>query len=145
LTALVVCAAVSEQREQGSIFSLIFAWRQKPGLVAVGRRRYHVPPAWLNSQNFVVGLTADWHDWVQWLFGRLNLNAVAADDLCHRLFLEKFVAWTGYQIDGSIRDVSLDDVKSREEISAILAQAKKILRAQLKDIDALRTLNAKKM
>ena len=82
---------------------------------------------------------------MQWFFGRLNLNEVAVDDVyAIAYFLEKFVAWTGYQIDGSIRDISPNDVKSREEISAILAQAEEILRARLKDIDALRALNTKK-
>jgi hypothetical protein len=103
-------------------------------------------PTQLNSHSFIAGLPADRYDRMQWLFGRLNLNEVAADDVyAIAYFLEKFVAWTGYQIDGSIRDISPHDVKSRGEINAILAQAEEILRARLKDIDALRALNTKKM
>ena len=104
------------------------------------------PPTQLNSHSFTTGLPADRHDRMQWLFGRLNLNEVAADDVyAVAYFLEKFVAWTGYQIDGSIRDISPNDVKSREQIGETLAQAEKILLARLKDIDALRALNAKKI
>ena len=111
-----------------------------------GSDEFIAPPTQLNSHSFIVGLPADRHDRMQWLFGRLNLNEVAVDDVyAVAYFLEKFVAWTGYQIDGSIRDVSPHDLKSRDEISAILAQAEEILRARLKDIDALRALNAKKM
>ena len=105
-----------------------------------------VQPTQLNSHTFIAGLPADRRDRMQWLFGRLNLNEVAADDVyAVAYFLEKFVAWTGYQIDGSIRDISPNDVKSGDEIRAILTQAEKILRDRLKDIDALRALNTKKM
>jgi hypothetical protein len=104
------------------------------------------PPTQLNSHNFIAGLPADRHNRMQWLFGRLNLNEVAADDVyAVDYFLEKFVAWTGYQIDGSIRDISPYDVKSMDQISEILGKAEKILLARLKDINALRALNAKKM
>ena len=69
-------------------------------------------------------------------------NEVASDDVyAVAYFLEKFIAWTGYQIDGSIRAISPNDVKTKEEISAVLEQANNILRDRLKDIDALRKQN----
>jgi hypothetical protein len=74
---------------------------------------------------------------MNWLLGRLNTEEMAHDDVyAINYFLEKFVAWKGYQItdapqlDGapqtSMRDISVD-----------LERAAKILNDRLRDIDEL--------
>jgi hypothetical protein len=74
---------------------------------------------------------------MNWLMGRLNLEEMAQDDVyALDFFLEKFIAWTGYQIkepsqlDGAPRS-------SREKIAADLERAAKIVGDRLRDIDEL--------
>jgi hypothetical protein len=74
---------------------------------------------------------------MSWLLGRLNTEELARDDVyALNFFLEKFVAWTGYQItdapqlDGAPR-------ASMQDIATDLERAAKILKGRLRDIDEL--------
>ena len=74
---------------------------------------------------------------MNWLLGRLNTEELARDDVyALNFFLEKFVAWSGYQItdapqlDGAPR-------ASMQAIATDLERAAKILKGRLRDIDDL--------
>jgi len=74
---------------------------------------------------------------MNWLLRRLNTEELAQDDVyALNYFLEKFVAWSGYQItdapqlDGAPRS-------SVQKIAADLERAAQILRGRLRDIDEL--------
>ena len=74
---------------------------------------------------------------MNWLLGRLNTEELAQDNVyAVNYFLEKFVAWSGYQItdapqlDGAPR-------ASKQKIAADLERAAKILKGRLRDIDEL--------
>jgi hypothetical protein len=74
---------------------------------------------------------------MNWLLGRLNTEELARDNVyALNYFLEKFVAWSGYQIkdpaqlDGAPR-------ASMQDIAADLERAAKILKGRLRDIDEL--------
>jgi hypothetical protein len=77
---------------------------------------------------------------MNWLMGRLNVEELAHDDVyALNYFLEKFVAWSGYQITDAPQ---LDgaDRASMQDIAADLERAAKILKDRLRDIDELRHL-----
>jgi hypothetical protein len=74
---------------------------------------------------------------MHWLMGPLNLEEAATDDVyALEYFLNKFIAWTGYQITAAPQ---LDGTPSPpdEVIAANLKRAAKILSDGLRDIDEL--------
>jgi hypothetical protein len=97
-------------------------------------------PAHLNAHSF--------HMWdfprerrakMQWLLGRLNFFRLATDDAYGvDYFLEKFVAWTGYQVNGRMRELSPDDIRTREQSLATLDRAERTLREHLRNVESLR-------
>jgi hypothetical protein len=77
---------------------------------------------------------------MSWLMGRLNMGELANDDVyALEYFLNKFIAWTGYQINNAPQ---LDGTvpPPLTEISANLKRAGRILDAGLRDINALHEL-----
>ena len=98
------------------------------------------PPVWINRHGFdVAELAPERRIKMQWLLGRLDVGNMSQDETyAITYFLEKFVAWTGYQLDGSIEQISLSDVKTREELRAILDRASRVVSSRMKDIETMR-------
>jgi hypothetical protein len=117
------------------------ATRQLIARLATGDDTNLPPPTWLNAYGFdIAALPADRRAKMQWLIGRMDIGKMAHDEVyAIGYFLEKFVAWTGYQIDGSIAHISRDDVRSTAEMHAILDIAHRVVSDRLKDIEALRS------
>jgi hypothetical protein len=74
---------------------------------------------------------------MNWLMGRLNMEELAKDDVyALNYFLDKFVAWTGYQITNAPQ-LGGTAAASAPEISADLERAGRIMNERLREIDAL--------
>jgi hypothetical protein len=74
---------------------------------------------------------------MHWLMGRLNIEEVASDEVyALEYFLDKFVAWTGYQIADSV-GMQSDRVG---KVAADLDRAAKVVSDKLRDVNALRQL-----
>jgi hypothetical protein len=74
---------------------------------------------------------------MNWLMGRLNLEELAKDDVyALNYFLEKFVAWTGYQMTDAPQ-LGGTAAASAPEIAADLERAGRIVNERLREIDAL--------
>jgi SAM-dependent methyltransferase len=74
---------------------------------------------------------------MNWLMGRLNMEELAKDDVyALNYFLDKFVAWTGYQI-ADAPQLGGTAAPSAPEIAADLERAGRILNERLREIDAL--------
>ena len=74
---------------------------------------------------------------MHWLMGRLNLEEVAADDVyALDYFLDKFIAWKGYQIVDSPDSGSAPAAK----ITADLERAAKLIADRLRNIEELHQL-----
>jgi hypothetical protein len=74
---------------------------------------------------------------MNWLMGRLNMEELAKDDVyALNYFLDKFVAWTGYQI-ADAPQLGGTTAASAAEIAADLERAGRIMNERLREIDAL--------
>jgi hypothetical protein len=74
---------------------------------------------------------------MNWLMGRLNMEELAKDDVyALDYFLDKYVAWTGYQI-AEASQLGGTAPPSAAEIAADLERAAKIMNERLREIDAL--------
>jgi len=74
---------------------------------------------------------------MNWLMGRLNMEELAKDDVyALNYFLDKFVAWTGYQI-ANAPQLGGTPAASAPEIAADLERAGRIMNERLRDMDAL--------
>ena len=74
---------------------------------------------------------------MNWLMGRLNMEELAKDDVyALNYFLDKFVAWTGYQITDAPQ-LGGTAAASAPEIAADLERAGRIMNERLREIDAL--------
>jgi len=74
---------------------------------------------------------------MNWLMGRLNMEELAKDDVyALNYFLDKFVAWTGYQITDAPQ-LGGTAAASALEIAADLERAGRIMNERLREIDAL--------
>ena len=74
---------------------------------------------------------------MNWLMGRLNMEDLAKDDVyALNYFLDKFVAWAGYQITDAPQ-LGGTAPASAPEIARDLERVAKILNDRLRDIDAL--------
>ena len=101
------------------------------------------PPVHLNAAAFDIGsLPQLQRDKAAWLLGRLNWASVLADDVyAIDYFLDKFVAWTGYQIKGEREDLAGLQRPSRSDTAKTLARARTILNNASEEIDELEKLN----
>jgi SAM-dependent methyltransferase len=74
---------------------------------------------------------------MHWLMGRLNIEELASDEVyAIDYFLDKFVAWTGYQISDAPQ-LSPARPASAHKIAADLERAKRIIESRLREIDSL--------
>jgi hypothetical protein len=74
---------------------------------------------------------------MNWLMGRLNMEELAKDDVyALNYFLDKFVAWTGYQITDAPQ-LGGTAAASAPEIAADLERAGRTMNERLREIDAL--------
>jgi hypothetical protein len=74
---------------------------------------------------------------MNWLMGRLNMEELAKDDVyALNYFLDKYVAWTGYQI-ADAPQLGGTVAPSAAEIAADLERASRIMEERLREIDAL--------
>jgi hypothetical protein len=74
---------------------------------------------------------------MNWLMGRLNMEELAKDDVyALDYFLDKFVAWIGYQI-ADAPQLGGTTAASAPEIAADLERAGRIMNERLREIDAL--------
>jgi hypothetical protein len=74
---------------------------------------------------------------MNWLMGRLNTEELAKDEVyALDYFLDKFVAWTGYQINNAPQ-LGGTAAASAPEIAADLERASRIMNERLREIDAL--------
>jgi hypothetical protein len=81
---------------------------------------------------------------MHWLMGRLNLDEVASDDVyAPDYFLEKFIAWSGYQITHAPQ-LGPARPHTPARIAADLARARKIFAARLREIESLEELLARR-
>jgi len=100
----------------------------------------------LNAHTFDVAAVAEEHrDKAIWLFGRLNWELIVKDDV-HAIdyFLNKFIAWTGYQITGAPQ-LAGSKRPGADEIAAILARARMILEVAIRDVRTLESSITREM
>jgi SAM-dependent methyltransferase len=77
---------------------------------------------------------------LHWLMGRLNIEELASDDLyAVDYFLDKFVAWSGYQITGATQ-LETSQSNPLDRIAVDLERAVRLLRARLPEIELLHQL-----
>jgi hypothetical protein len=75
---------------------------------------------------------------MHWLMGRLNLDAVAADDVyALDYFANKFIAWTGYQITNAPQ-LAPSSAPAPEKIAENLDRALEVAKGAVREIEALR-------
>lgn len=108
--------------------------------LAVGHDGILPTPTRLNTFRFdIADFPADRQVKMRWLLGRLNLYKLATDDVYGlEYFVEKFVAWTGYQVDGAIRDISPDDRRTASQLEAALDRALQGMQQRLSELRHLR-------
>lgn len=104
----------------------------------VGGGRTMPPKTHLNASVIDIASCARQHQFkMHWLMGRLNMEELAKDDVyALSYFLDKYIAWTGYQIAGAPQLGGTAPPQARE-IAADLERAAKILEAGLREIDGL--------
>lgn len=109
-------------------------------MIVLGSDAVMPVPTHLNAHKLdIVNVPQRGRTKMQWLLGRMNLHELASDDVyAVRYFLEKFTAWTGYQITGQIKEISPDDRRSPAEIAANLDSARRILLQRLGELLDLR-------
>ena len=99
------------------------------------------PKTRLNASVIDISSFSEQHRFkMNWLLGRLNLEELAKDDVYGiSYFLDKFVAWMGYQITDAPQ-LGGTQPASTPEIIADLARATRIIETRLREIDQLRNL-----
>ena len=109
--------------------------------IVTGNEELLPPPTHLNAHRIdIAGLPSDRRPKMQWLMGRLNLHRLAYDDVyAIDYFLEKFVAWTSYQIQRS-PVVDPFDLRSPEEIATTIDRARQVIAHRLREVESLESL-----
>jgi len=75
-----------------------------------------------------------------WLLGRLNVEEIARDDVyALDYFLDRFIAWTGYQITDAPQ-LAPARPASAAKIEADLERAASVVRSGLRELEALQRL-----
>jgi hypothetical protein len=99
-------------------------------------------PTHLNAHSIDIAAAAREHrEKLFWLMGRLNVADLCRDDAyALDYFVDKFVAWTGYQIENAPQ-LGASRRPTREETTEVLARANAILRAALSQVESLTELN----
>jgi hypothetical protein len=101
------------------------------------------PPTHLNARTLdIAAVPEEQRDRATWLLGQLNLSQLLNDDVYGiDYFLDKFVAWTGYQIRGQREHLARAKCPSREESAETIARARSVLNKAMEQIDGLDKLN----
>jgi hypothetical protein len=104
----------------------------------VGGERTVPPKTHLNASVIDIASFSQQHQLKMiWLLGRLNMAELATDDVyALQYFLDKYIAWTGYQIADALQ-LGGTAPPPVSQISADLERAVKILQAGLRDVEAL--------
>jgi hypothetical protein len=106
----------------------------------VGGRSAVVPPkAHLNAAMIDISAFPKEHQYkMNWLLGRLNIEEMAEDDLyAIDYFLEKFIAWTGYQIT-TAPQLGPTTAASADKIAIELDRVLEVVAKRLKEFHSLR-------
>jgi hypothetical protein len=113
--------------------------------LALGNESALPAPAHLNAHSIDIASAPREHRFkMQWLLGRIDLNQLTQDDVyAIDYFLDKFSAWTGYQIRqgpqlGPARQ------QSPQEIAASLDRAHAVVQSALREIEGLKRLLAER-
>jgi hypothetical protein len=104
----------------------------------VGGDRATPPKTHLNASVIDIAAFAKQHQLkMNWLMGRLNMEELANDDVyALNYFLDKYIAWTGYQIADAPQLGGVAPPPT-SQIAADLERAAKILEKGLREVDAL--------
>jgi hypothetical protein len=104
----------------------------------VGGDQAAPPKAHLNASVIDIASFARQHQLkMNWLMGRLNMEELANDDVyALSYFLDKYIAWTGYQITHAPQ-LGGAAPPPAPQIAADLERAAKILEKGLREVDAL--------
>jgi hypothetical protein len=95
-------------------------------------------PVHVNRYTFdVSSVSLQYREKAMWLFGRLDWDQFIKDDIyALKYVLEKFVAWTGYQINNGPELGQSIRLKPKE-IAATLSNARRAMSAAIADLDKL--------
>jgi uncharacterized protein YoxC len=117
--------------------------RRKIACLVLGSDSVVPPPAHLNAHSIdIASYPKEHRPKMQWLLGWLNLHQLVADDVyAIEYFLNKFIAWTGYQIRNSPQ-LGPSDARGREEIATTLDRAHDVVLAAIKEIEGLKEILA---
>jgi hypothetical protein len=104
----------------------------------VGGDRATPPKTHLNASVIDIVSFARQHQVkMNWLMGRLNMEELANDDVyALNYFLDKYIAWTGYQITGAPQ-LGGAVPPPAQQVAADLERAARILENGLREVDAL--------
>ncbi len=104
----------------------------------VGGDKVMPPKTHLNASVIDIASFAKQHQLkMNWLMGRLNMEELANDDVyALNYFLDKYIAWTGYQITDAPQ-LGGAAPPAAPQIAADLERAAEILKKGLREIDAL--------
>jgi hypothetical protein len=104
----------------------------------VGGDQSMPPKTHLNASVIDIAAVARQHQLkMNWLMGRLNMEELANDDVyALSYFLEKYIAWTGYQITDAPQ-LGGTDPPPAPQIAADLERAARILEKGRREVDAL--------
>jgi len=119
------------------------ATRQLFARIVAGPDAVPPPKTHLNAAKIDIASFAKQHQHkMQWLMGRLNLEQVAEDEVyALDYFLEKFVAWMGYQITNAPQ-LGPAQPAPTDKIAADLDRAMEKVKVRLQDIEILHSLLA---
>jgi hypothetical protein len=111
----------------------------------LGNSSWFPRPAHMNAHRIDIGsVPKNRQVKMQWLVRKLNLHWLADDDVyAIDYFLEKFVAWTGYQITNT-PNIDASDRRTNAQLNANLERAEGILRGRLREIEGLKRMVAER-
>jgi len=119
--------------------------RRKLACLVLGSESVIPPPAHLNAHSIDIASYPEAHrPKMQWLLGWLNPHQLVSDDVyAIEYFLNKFIAWTGYQTRNSPQ-LGPSDARSREDIATTLDRAHDVVLAAIKEIEGLKEILAER-
>jgi hypothetical protein len=95
------------------------------------------PKARLNASTIdIASFPQEHRHKMHWLMGRLNIEEMARDDVyAVDYFLEKYVAWTGYQLSNAPQLAQAP--RPSDEVASDLGRALKVVRDRLREMELL--------
>jgi hypothetical protein len=111
--------------------------------LAVGTDAVIPAPVHLNARAPLAAIEN--HPKLRWLLRDLDLGTVVADDVkLLEYALERFLAMTGYQIEGKAGVIDPGSAKTESEVEGDMDRARALLRQRLVEIEDLKRKLAKK-